>query len=343
MPNKKNACPGGPGCTKKNQICKVVVVDDDEALVCDCCGLWFHIACQKVPKEAYKYASEMDNMFTWYCSSCKLSVKKVVETMSGIHKEVKKNTQCIGLLNQRVDKLESDKVSRSELQELQASIQELEAKLLTIETRVDSNEVRVSNAIEIEGTANQQQNAPAASLQESELLASKRQNLIIFGVPDSQEVNPTDRANDDFVKISSIVNGFLNRPLRKNDFLKFTRIGEATEERPKMILIKFKEPEMREMFLKNNKGLSLRENNVIHKVFINIDYTKSQRECLKKLRDELKTRREAGERDLVIRQFRIVPKFRPVAHDPWAEICKQEEQSGTQQQPAAENTIEDSG
>ena len=336
MPGKKNACPGGPGCTKKNQICKVAVSDSDEALVCDCCGLWFHIECQKVPKEAYKYASEMDNMFTWYCSSCKLSVKKVVETMSGINKEVKKNTQCIGLLNKRVDKMESDKVSRSELQ---TSIQELEAKLLNIETRVDSNEVRVSNATE--GTATQQQNAPAASLQESELLASKRQNLIIFGVPDSQEENPTDRANEDFLNISSIVNGFLNRPLRKNDFLKFTRIGEATEERPKMILIKFKEPEMREMFLKNNKGLSLRVNNVIHKVFINVDYTKSQRECLKKLRDELKTRREAGERDLVIRQFRIVPKFRTAAHDPWAEICEQERRAA--QQPATENTIEDGG
>ena len=48
-------------------------------------------------------------------------------------------------------------------------------------------------------------------------------------------------------------------------------------------------------------------------VFISLDYTKHQRELRKIVMEELKSRRDADEQNLVIRNFEVVTRVNPLA------------------------------
>ena len=157
------------------------------------------------------------------------------------------------------------------------------------------------------------------------LIEAKRLNLIVAGIPESSEEEAVDRTHHDFTRFADLVNKSLAKPLEKKDLFSLMRIGKAPEnedDRPRLILVKFKEMTTRETILRNNSNLKLKEGNISHNIYINVDHTKSQRETLKALRSELKARLENGEENLVIRNFKIVPRFRDSAHVIWAQTCR---------------------
>ena len=50
--------------------CAIEVHDDDAALECDVCGLWFHIQCQAIGQDTYDDLVAADQSFSWICSNC---------------------------------------------------------------------------------------------------------------------------------------------------------------------------------------------------------------------------------------------------------------------------------
>ncbi|MCG8046380.1 MAG: hypothetical protein JAY66_11960 [Candidatus Thiodiazotropha taylori] len=50
--------------------CAIEVLDDDAALECDKCGLWFHIQCQAIGQDMYDDLVATDQSFSWICSNC---------------------------------------------------------------------------------------------------------------------------------------------------------------------------------------------------------------------------------------------------------------------------------
>lgn len=90
--------------------------------------------------------------------------------------------------------------------------------------------------------------------------------------------------------------------------------------------------EKRSQVLRNNRDLKLEgedlpmctatycTNHQKHKhIYVTTDKTKQQREEEKKLRGELKTRREAGDTNLIIRNYKIIPK---PTQTRWADLFK---------------------
>ena len=79
-------------CRGGTKVCNEEVVVD--GLLCDCCNTWYHYQCQGLTKVRYDSISEMADDITWYCLSCKVVVKKLVDNVGKLTKkcfELEKN------------------------------------------------------------------------------------------------------------------------------------------------------------------------------------------------------------------------------------------------------------
>ena len=65
-----------------------------EGQLCDCCDTWHHCQYQGLTLQKYRSISEMAYDIAWYCLSCKVVVKKLVDKVSNLSKkciELEKN------------------------------------------------------------------------------------------------------------------------------------------------------------------------------------------------------------------------------------------------------------
>ena len=51
--------------------CSEMVVGESQALQCDLCDSWVHIACLGISEEAYKIYGEFGGQLPWFCSGCR--------------------------------------------------------------------------------------------------------------------------------------------------------------------------------------------------------------------------------------------------------------------------------
>ena len=96
--------------------CKKQCKDGEKALECEVCVRWFHAECQKVTDtlyEALRQDSEAGtNMLHWYCdSSCKFFTNKFMQGFQNLRQDIDKISGAVGNLTDRVNKIESGKVS----------------------------------------------------------------------------------------------------------------------------------------------------------------------------------------------------------------------------------------
>ena len=89
-------------------------------------------------------------------------------------------------------------------------------------------------------------------------------------------------------------------------------------------MIRLYEAEKKMSMLKSSKNLKLLENETSTPIYVAIDRTQKQREAHRKLVEELKSRKRNGEKDLVIRNDKIMP-FRDTAQNSWAFIVKNQQ------------------
>lgn len=63
--------------------CAKVVTEKDMALACEICEMWFHISCEKLTENEYKFLGEHKNLH-WYCTSCNKSVATLLQMYSSM-------------------------------------------------------------------------------------------------------------------------------------------------------------------------------------------------------------------------------------------------------------------
>ena len=148
-------------------------------------------------------------------------------------------------------------------------------------------------------------------------IESKKNNLIIFGLPET-ELTPAQQMLSDFNVLKEIYEERVN--LEENDIADLRRIGKAKDNQHRPLIVVFKDTELRNNVLKNNKYLKLERDDFerceckfpskhIH-IYVTDDKTPKQQELDRKLREELKKKRQDGEQDLVIRNGKIINKKR---------------------------------
>ena len=82
--------------------------------------------------------------------------------------------------------------------------------------------------------------------------------------------------------------------------------GQNQNEKPRLIVATLDQPSRRRVILAATK--TLRHTETWSNVYISPDIAPAERDKEKKLRDELKTRRDAGESNLIIRSSQIITR-----------------------------------
>ena len=151
-------------------------------------------------------------------------------------------------------------------------------------------------------------------LSELKELERRKNNAIIFGLPESSSSLSEDLQNQDS-KLLEDLNKKMNLP---SDCVKtFFRLGKkANGRRPRPLKVVFVDSRSRNDFLQSSTIISRPTTNAngdgdemspFHRIFIKPDLSPREQEIDKQLRFDLKRRREDGER-VVIRGGKIVPQ-----------------------------------
>ena len=155
--------------------------------------------------------------------------------------------------------------------------------------------------------------------EEEILIEKKKDNLVIYGIPEPNLEDKKEEMLEDFRKLKKAYSDRVE--LKEEDIGHITRIGIKENNKIRPVQISLKSPNKRKDLLTKNMNLKLLENNISTNLYVSPDRTKKQREADKELRAELKRRKDGGEANLVIRSNKIVPfQDRAQVTQTWASL-----------------------
>jgi len=298
--------------------CASVICDDLRAVNCDKCGkVWKCASCIGIRTSTYDdVVTKACKEFCWFCEPCHDEVmnpagtEKVMQLLLNL-------TQQMSVLQEKVD----NKVETNRVDTLENMVSQLEQKisdgyngvLRTLEKSssevaavVQESKLDVT-AVQgcVEGILKVQSREDKAEEQEK---AKRKSNVIIHGLPEPQAPDASDKKQED----CDAVQDLLHRIACDNvSVTSFTRLGPPRTEadaQPRPILADMASEDAKDRVLKNAKNLKGWKDGFWKSVFIHQDLTPKEREVRRKLVEELKMRRAAGEANLIITNGKIVVK-----------------------------------
>lgn len=332
--------------------CKKQKTNDDPGIECDLCKKFVGLECTNYTTEIYDYLVENQVEVNYICISCKETLPEL-RNMLEITKQQQQLKDDVAEHDTRITKCEVD---QEEMEEKQSADSEL---IQQINTRLGDLEARMINTTTVETIAerffkaadfpalkevkrNQQHTQKkleeTIQIQKDEKEEDKRRgdkekSLIAYGVTEIHE-DKNEQMKEDFKTIEKLYSSKVE--LATNDFLQITRLGAQKENQIRPIKMTFVNMQKRTEILQNNKSLILEgvdlkectaafcnDQGMKHQhIFITTDKTKQQMEEDKKLREELKTKRETDP-NLIIRNGKIITKPTYTSnHARWSEIIQ---------------------
>ena len=331
---------------QKCKLCNEEATHSKYKTICDICQMWTCLDCSDLNEELYLLVERSNLKVNYVCNSCEEDLPKLREFMviqqqqqqisedvNKLKKDVTTNATAIDEQNkenttikQRLDRVE-DILQRNDLTNpLFPTLPALKQDL--------SKQMQQTNNL---STLNQNlRKQITESRQEQLSMDTKKSNLIIYGIKETQATT-INQMKADFTTIKQLYDGRVN--INKEDFQTITRIGLKKPNQIRPIKITFVDMEQRKRVLINNQGLKLDEEGAntceftdcseyptkhTH-IYISTDKTKKEIEVEKQLRQELKTRRDAGEQDIKIKYGKIVKTTEEKTVQPrWADVSADE-------------------
>ena len=307
-----SCCLGGPN----KPTCGEPVKNSDDGVQCEKCEHWFHITCQGIPKPAYE-ALKKYKVLSWFCSGCKAQVG---------HTATKDNLR-LTTLESKVEQLNKD--IKEHLGRMIHSLREQErsvdgqTKLIERSIR-ESVTQKASYAEMVKGSCSEMVSQVSAKLSSFPQLAAahaaskdvqnmskvfddflnkdrRKSNLVIHNLPEPEAASLAERSENDARVFQQLAKDEFRLHVRVS---RCFRVGKSIAGRHRLLIVTLENPETKHDLLR--LAPQLRSSLNWGNVYITPDLTKAERETAKKLREELKARKLAGEDDLVIRKGRIV-------------------------------------
>lgn len=247
--------------------------DEDGAIECFVCKQWAHRKCSKISKAMLdELGDSRQANLQWVCQPC-LDDKKTVQDRTDTR------------LDKLMELLPLVKTisSRLETLEKQLSEENLEEKIREIvDKQIDD---RLEEQMEIE---------------------KRKKNLIFVNVKESVRTEIEERQRDDLGKVREILGEVMK--IEEADISNPVRLGKVGGNKPRYLRVTVVSEEKKWRILKKTKELNKNKDEKERKkwIYINPDYTTKQREENKALREEMRRRKEGGEKDLIIRKGKIV-------------------------------------
>ena len=138
----------------------------------------------------------------------------------------------------------------------------------------------------------------------------RMQNVIIFGVPESNVTHSKDRKKDEEM-VHKICENINAEAVVIEDSFRLGKFDHSKHSRPRPMKVKLKTKAMQQDMLKNAENLATSNDDVLKQCFLKPDMTKKEREERQKVVKELKDREKSGETDLVIFRDRVVKRRPP--------------------------------
>ena len=268
--------------------CSLIVMEDDSAIECELCGFWFHCTCQNVSMKLYDTINDLDcDTLHWYCRTCNGTAGSMLKMMTSLQTNQSELKTEVSGLRAEVQKC-NDKIATSQ-KNMEKKMEELKKDIPNQGN--ESNSCSVGNVEKI----------VANKLDDFVERERRKNNIIIFGVPESQSQNAEVRKKADFDQVCSIIHKDLNVKPDVVPVRTLYRLGKKSDSaRPLKVVME--NGAIAEEVLRKARAVKLAS------IQITRDRTKVEREEYKQLRNDLKERTDSGEDDLVIRGGKIVKR-----------------------------------
>ena len=319
--------------------------EKDPSVECNLCNELVCIDCTDFNQEILDYLHNQHVEVTFICKSCKETLPDL-RNMLDITRQQQKLKEDIDAHDTRITKCEEDiseltqkqNTDNQLLKEINDRLGDLEAKAIsseTVETIASKcfNEAEFPTLKEAERKQTETNKKLKETLEtqmEQKLRTEKGKSLIVYGIPE-EEGAEEEQMKSDFLIIRNLYSTKVS--LECEDLTQIIRIGNKKPNQTRPIKITFHCMQLRLKVLRNNMNLKLdgdefeectstycNETGEKHvHIFVNTDKTRKQMDEEKKLREELKTRKEQ-EPNLVIRNGKIVNKTTLQAR--WSQITK---------------------
>ena len=283
--------------------CEECCLEVDMLVECECCNKWLCITCAKISSKVMKMLLHYKSI-SFYCETCKPIVKGLIEnkgsrTVNNTGSEAEEKLMNI---------VSSVEKQVKELMEFKDSFTKENANVKTtfanIVKGVEGDNTIAGTITPQSTTTTQQLPINIIDIDEYQDRERRKNNLIVYGIKESKSNDPQTRKEEDTKVIKSITDA-----LRVNDVAvsKIIRLGQPRDnegEKPRPILLALEDNRKKRLILNNAK--KLREIEGWNSIFISPDLTWKEREEGKKLRDQLRTLREEGKNDYIIKRGKIV-------------------------------------
>ena len=272
-------------------ICQNEVESEEEGLNCEECQQWWHAPCCKISHEKYQWLTENDNIL-FVCDNCKNDKQDADQNISNaaLMKQMKEMMVCMKEVLNNHSKMSAENA------ELAARVSKLE-KNSNSAAAIPEEKLKVM----IDDKVNE-------AMQDAREQDERRLNLIMVNIPENTGVDSKEKDKE---AISTLMKKIL--PEEEVGLDQVMRLGEKNiGTRPRLVKIKVKSTETKRKILKNasliNDGSGVTDPR--NKMYINVDFTKKERDINKALRTELRNKPSEERQRYVIRNCQLVLKDR---------------------------------
>ena len=291
---------------------------DDRWLSCEVCDSWFHAKCQDISPEAHKILQDIVTCH-WFCKSCDNKMRVLIPTLGKLNDrivavetqldkisgevkiEMAKVKTEINNTNLQVDKFLVD--CSTEMEELKVKVAEINDKLINqieeqknseiqasllsdvVKKQVDKTLETVSENIHEVRAVITETREQAAEERDKE---SRRNNIIIYKVPERDELRAEDRNKADISFCLQLFNSQMQLGMTEDDFQNVFRLGRRGDvTRP--LLVQFVTYSSKNILMESLYKLKHADSK-FRSVVISHDMTKCEREDCKRLVEEAKVK-----------------------------------------------------
>lgn len=310
-----------PVCSQCNKEC-VFKEEKNELFGCPCdvCKEIWCKNCARMSASEIKCLSISKRVIMYFCSVCVEEIKKISEIKQRLLNvenkmdDVSQATLELSTLKETVKKIESKLLSLDcEIQKSTQSYAEITAGKQRIKNLEHKVELELASKLDLrslEDTMKKTQeltpNTPHAitlepTLTEMQERQQRANNVLLFGVPEISGSEKEVRVKEELTKITEVLGYCSEGSLEK---IKFYRLGKYLESKVRPIKVTFPTREEAIHVIKNKRKIPEET-----KIYIKSDQTVLQREYLKKVVEQLESRRVNGETNIKIKYINHIPKI----------------------------------
>ena len=261
---------------------------------CTFCNGWVHQQCTNVPDKLFAELAKYDCVHV-SCKKCLTAIKGHTEQLRNCATVIK----TLGDAVKNVDRKLSDVLAKTaSLESSVTATQQSQATYADVVQKLDHTLADMNSKNDKPACTPDVRSAVLSSLDETADRERRKQNVIVFGLPES--ANRSDDANS----FTTVCSSELNVTIVVNNSYRLGRVGAG---KPRPLVVQLGSVQERMSLLRRAKQLRNSADSVAKQMYIRPDLTRMQQAESKKLMDELRLKKASDTVNwYTIRRGRVV-------------------------------------